>query len=318
MAIAECDARARERARHLTRAAAFECADELLGREDIDAVVVSAPTGLNAGIAISAARAGKHVYIEKPGVISRREALDLQQTVRQAGVRAVIGFNRRYHPLCKQARKLISAGAIGSVRSVVSTFCEPLPPETMPTWKRRRSTGGGALLDLASHHVDLLRWLLDDEVGEARTTVASDITEDDRAWLQLRTQKGVESCGFFSFRTGRADWLEFAGESGTLRLDRHRSTLSVRVSRKFGYGVRSALQFPPMDLLRWWAVRRMRPSYEPSYRLALSAFVESIQRKNAGVAFLEDGLRSVDVLFAAEESAQRGEPVPAPLGPCAS
>jgi myo-inositol 2-dehydrogenase / D-chiro-inositol 1-dehydrogenase len=313
VAIAERDATARERARQLTGAAALEDADELLRRDDIDAVIVSAPTYLNAGLAISAARAGKHVYIEKPATITRREALDLQEAVRQADVRATIGFNRRYHPLCKHARTLIAAGAIGSVRSVLSTFCEPLPAETMPAWKRRRSTGGGVLLDLASHHVDLLRWFLNDEVAEARASIASHVTEDDQAWLELRTCKGVESRSFFSFRTGRADWLEFAGESGTLRVDRHRRTLSMRVSRRFGYGVRSAFLFPPMDLLRWWGARLMRPSYEPSYRLALSAFVESIQGEKTEIASLEDGLRSVEVLFAAEESARLGESNPVPF-----
>ena len=320
VAVAESDAAARERAHQLTGAVAFRDAEELLGREDIDAVIVSAPTCLNAELAISAARAGKHVYIEKPGVITRREAFDLQQAVRQAGVRAMIGFNRRYHPLCKQARRLISSGAIGAVRSVLSTFSEPLNAETMPTWKRRRSTGGGALLDLASHHVDLLRWFLNDEVGEAKASISSLITEADQAWLALRTCKGIESRSFFSFRTGRADWMEFAGESGTLRVDRHRSILSVRVSRRFGYGVRSAFPLPSIDLVRWWGARLIRPSYEPSYRLALSAFVESIQGEDTGIASLEDGLRSVDVLFAAEEFARQGEsmPVPLPEPPCAS
>lgn len=310
VAIAESDAAARGRAHRLTGAAALKNADELLRRDDVDAVIISAPTYLNAGLAISAARAGKHVYVEKPGAITRLEALQVQEAIRQADVRAMIGFNRRYHPLCKHARTLIAAGAIGSVRSVLSTFCEPIPAETMPAWKRRRSTGGGVLLDLACHHVDLLRWFLHDEIAEVGARIASRVTEHDQAWLELRTCQGVESRSFFSFRTGRADWLEFAGESGTLRVDRHRCTLSLRVSRRFGYGVRSAFPFPSMDLLRWWGVRLLRPSYEPSYRLALSAFVDSIQGKKTEIASLEDGLQSVNVLFAAEESPQPGESLP--------
>lgn len=309
VAVAEQDAWARERARRLTGAAAHENAGGLLRRDDIDAVIISAPTCLNAGLAISAARAGKHVYIEKPAATSRQETLELREALRGASVVATVGFNRRHHPLYQQARRLIAAGAIGTVRSVLSTFCEPLPGNAMPSWKRQRLTGGGVLLDLASHHIDLLRWFLSDEVSETRASIDSRVTEDDQAWLQLQTDSGVESRSFFSFRTGRADWLEFAGESGTLRVDRHRRSLSLRRSRRLGYGVRSEFQFPSMDLLRWWGTRLLRPSYEPSYRFALSAFVEAIQGKKSELASLEDGLRSVDVLLTAEEAARAGESI---------
>lgn len=164
------------------------------------------------------------------------------------------------------------------------------------------------LLDLASHHIDLLRWFLSDEVAETKAEIASLAAEGDQAWLSLRMKSGVGTRGFFSFQAGRADWLEFLGESGTLRVDRHRPSLSLRVSRRWGYGVRSAFPFPPSDVLRWWVTRLPRPSYEPSYRSALAAFIASIQGKKTDLASLEDGVRSLEVVLAAEHSARNGNP----------
>lgn len=303
-AVADPVAGARERAVQLTGAAAYENPDELLRREDVDAVVISAPTHLHAALAISAARAGKHIYLEKPVAIARDEAHELREVVGQAGVRVAVGFNWRCHPLYAQAHALIRGGTIGPLRAVLSTFSEPAATGVLPEWKRRRATGGGALLDLGSHHIDLLRWFTGGEIEEVEGRLWSRGSEEDEAWLRLRLRDGIESRSFFSLRAARADFIEFIGESGTLRVDRHLPWLSVRVSRKLGYGVRSAFPFPPPNVLRWWVARLRRPSYQPSYRMALGAFIESIQGKAVEQATLDDGIASLEVVLAAEESAR--------------
>ena len=73
-----------------------------------------------------------------------------------------------------RARPLLQQGTIGRIRAVHTVFCEPVPiAETMPEWKRWRRSGGGVLLDLASHHIDLLRWFLDDEMATVEATIGS-------------------------------------------------------------------------------------------------------------------------------------------------
>ena len=74
---------------------------------------------------------------------------------------------------------MLREGCIGNVRAVQSTFCEPSTPEAMPAWKRNRATGGGVLLDLASHHIDLTRWFLSDEVVSATAWIGSAQTDQD-------------------------------------------------------------------------------------------------------------------------------------------
>ena len=185
--------------------------------------------------------------------------------------------------------------------------------------------GGGVLLDLASHHIDSLRWLLQDDIVSVESRVESRSTEGDEAWLRLSLRKsGAEVSGFYSFRAGRADTLEFLGERGTLRIDRFRSSPSLRLARRFGYGVRSACLLPGPGATSWRLARLLKPSWEPSYRRALGGFADLCRGGSPGnLASLDDGLRSLEVILAAEESARRGEAVHLPhrsadQPPCAS
>jgi predicted dehydrogenase len=299
VAAADPDPRARQNAARLCRISVLEDPAALLARTDIDAVIISAPSHLHASLACAAAAAGKHVYIEKPLAHRQADADAVLGAVRQARVTGVVGFNRRYHPLFEQARAFLASGGIGTLRAAAASFCEPVGPEEMPGWKRERSTGGGVLLDLASHHVDLLRWLLNDEIAGASARVESRAHEADHAWLHLRLQSGVEVNGFYSFHAARADFVELFGSTGILRVDRHRPALSLRAARRFGYGVRSVPLAPTRELLRWWPRRLVRPSYDPSFRRSLRAFVGEIQGTASHLASLEDGRRALEVLLSA-------------------
>jgi predicted dehydrogenase len=302
VAAADPDAAARDRAARLTGVPVYERVDHLLDRSDIDAVVICAPTHLHAELTVAACVAGKHVYVEKPIATTAEDARRICEAAAAAHRLIAVGFNRRCHPAFQQARELIAAGRIGRVRAALTAFTEPSAANEMPPWKRRRSTGGGVLFDLASHHIDLLRWFLDDEVAQVEARLASEATETDTAWLQIAMRGGAEARCFFSFRTGRADFLEFIGDKGTLRVDRHRPTLSLRLARRAGYGVRNAVVLPTGSMIAWRLVRLVRPSYESSYRRALDAFVGSINGEPARGATLSDGVKCLDVILAAEGS----------------
>ena len=308
VAAADADAAARTRAHDLTGVPVYQSIDELLARPGLEAVVISLPTHLHAEAAIAAAAAGKHFYVEKPIATTVAEGRRVIEAADRAGVVGAVGYNRRFHPLCRWARRLLAGGIIGRVHGAVTAFCEPLAGDALPPWRRRRATGGGVLLDLASHHVDLLRWLLADEVESARATVRSDLSEQDSARLELTMRGGVEVQGYFSYRAGLADFVELIGERGTLRVDRHAPTLRIRTPRRFGYGVRRRALRPSGDVALWRLQRLVRPSADPSYRRSLEAFVRRLRGEGPGPASLEDGLRSLEVVVAAEASAQGQEP----------
>ena len=309
VSIADPDRAARERAEKLTGVRASSSNEELLARGDVDAVIVAVPPHLHAEVVVAACEAGKHVYVEKPLAASVAEGARIVDAARRAGITVMVGFNRRYHPLSEQARKLLSAGRVGRIHAVQTIFCEPAVPEAMPAWKRNRTSGGGVLLDLASHHVDLLRWFLDDEVATVYASVESSASDQDSARLEMTMRGGVQVQCFFSCRAATSEAFEFVGESGILRLDRHRRHVSLRVPRRFGYGVRIAPILPSASVGTLSVKRLARPSADPSYRRALGAFVDVLRGEAVQVPDLEDGMRALEVVETAEESARRRAPL---------
>jgi myo-inositol 2-dehydrogenase / D-chiro-inositol 1-dehydrogenase len=321
-AAADPDSKARETASRLAAVPIYQSAEDLLARRDIDAVVICAPTHLHAELAVAAAASAKHFYLEKPIASDAAGGQRVLRAAADSGVTGAVGFNRRLHPLYQQARRLLLARLIGPIRVVQTAFCEPTPLDTMPEWKRRRATGGGVLLDLASHHIDLLRWFLEDEVGAVAAWLGSQASEQDTARLDLTMRGGVEVQGFFSFRAGLADFLEFIGERGTLRIDRHSPRLTLALGRRMGYGVRRRWVVPTVAVSAWRLQRWVRPSADPSYRRSVQAFVDHLHGRPAGTASLVDGVRSLEAILSAEESADRAESPPQgnhPIRiPCAS
>ncbi|MDX6504839.1 MAG: hypothetical protein QOE29_1964, partial [Gaiellaceae bacterium] len=261
-AVADPSPEARERAGRLAPGAALHAgAGELLARSDVDAVVVTAPSGLHAELALATLASGRHLYLEKPIATTLADGERVAAAARAAGVVAAVGFNWRFQPLVARARELVRAGTIGELRAASSVFCEPA---RLPAWKQRRADGGGVLLDLGSHHFDLIRWLLDAEVAGVEATLRSEASEQDVASVELTMADGREASCVFSFRAPQAHALELVGERGVLRIDRTARTLTLR-------GARARVATP--ELVAWRARSLVRPRTEPSWARALSAFV---------------------------------------------
>ncbi len=147
---------------------------EVVRRKDIDLVDVCTPGDSHAEIAIAAARAGKHVFCEKPLANSLKDAERMLAAVEKAGVAHMICHNYRRAPAVMLARQLISEGAIGEIRHYRGTYLQDWmsDPAAPFNWRLdRNKAGSGALGDIASHSIDLARFL----VGEI-TEVSADLT----------------------------------------------------------------------------------------------------------------------------------------------
>jgi predicted dehydrogenase len=302
VAVADPNACARARAAGLAPGADLHAdAADLLRRDDVEAVVVAAPPSVHADLAVAASRAGKHVYVEKPLATTEADAERVLEEVACSGVTATVGFNRRWHPVFERARRLLEDGRIGDVRFVQTAFCEPADLQPVPEWKRVRSMGGGVLLDLASHHFDLVRWLLHAEVEVVRARVVPGAGDQDEAVTALSTSTGVEVQSLFSFRAAHADSVELFGTRGRLRLDRHRSALVLYRARRSGYGIRPTWE----GRFRAWQTRSsIGLGGDPSYRRALEAFVQRVRGQSVQLPSLEDGLRSLQAVLGAERLAE--------------
>ncbi|MFJ9564674.1 Gfo/Idh/MocA family protein [Streptomyces fuscichromogenes] len=139
----------------------------------VHAVSITAPNFLHREIGVAMAEAGKHIWIEKPVGLTTEDARAVADAVAKAGVRGTVGFNYRNAPAVAYARELIASGELGTVTHVrIRLFSDyAAHPDGALTWRYERARGGGGVLgDLASHGVDLARFLLGDIASLAADT----------------------------------------------------------------------------------------------------------------------------------------------------
>jgi predicted dehydrogenase len=136
---------------------------ELVARDDVDLVCVAGPNFTHRDVAVAAAQAGKHVWVEKPAGRSLAETEEIAAAVKDAGVCSAVGFNYRNAPAVELARDLVATGRIGQVRhvrvSMMGDYCAH--PDGALTWRFVKELAGtGVTGDLASHGIDLVQYVV--------------------------------------------------------------------------------------------------------------------------------------------------------------
>lgn len=285
-------------------AARYDDAFRLLDDADVDAVLIAAPTALHGELAERAIRAGRHVYLEKPLAASLAQGRSVVEAWRSSGLAGMIGFNYRFHPLYGQLRQAAAQQRIGRTVALRSVFTTAAG---VPQWKERRATGGGALLDLASHEIDLIRFVLDDEIASVSAVIQSRETEHDTACLQLQTRGGVSAQVLCAFGAAEEAAMELWGETGSLSISRYGS-LAVSASPAGARGPLGRLAAAVHETLthapEWW--RRRSHRVDPSYAAALANFLQAVRGVAPAAVDFTDGLHALAVTEAAEQSASTG------------
>ncbi len=151
--------------------------EELLGRDDIDAVLISVPHFLHAPLAIQAARAGKHVIVEKPMATNLTEADEMLTAAQEAGVHLTTLYCQRYLPYVQRAKALIDQGALGRILGVtfllyqdkpISYYTSGFSGRVATDWRlSKEKSGGGILIFNMVHYLDIFRYLSDLDVTRA-------------------------------------------------------------------------------------------------------------------------------------------------------
>jgi predicted dehydrogenase len=148
---------------------------ELVERDDLDVVSVTGPNFIHRDVGVAVARAGHHLWIEKPAGRDAAETAEIAAAVRTAGVQSAAGFNYRNAPAVELARELVAEGRLGRVTTVTIRLLADYAahPEGALTWRFQNEwSGSGVLGDLVSHGVDLGRYV----VGEIEALVADTAT----------------------------------------------------------------------------------------------------------------------------------------------
>jgi len=149
----------------------------LVEREDIDAVDIGTPNNSHYPIAVAAAKAGKHILLEKPMAMSLAEAREMSAEAEKAGIKHQIGFNYRRVPAIALAKQIIENGDIGDIVHWRAVYNQDwiVDPEFPLVWRLDKNIAGtGAVGDLASHIVDLAHFLvgpIDEVTGMTKTFI---------------------------------------------------------------------------------------------------------------------------------------------------
>jgi predicted dehydrogenase len=166
--------------------------EALLERPDVDAVCLCTPSGLHAQQTRLAARAGKHVLVEKPIALTLADADAMIAASRDAGVRLGVALQRRTEPASRALHAAIRAGELGELVLGTATvpYFRPQSYYDSAAWRGTWSLdGGGALMNQGIHLVDLLLWLMGGEaevVGASGGAVGHDIEVEDCVVAALR------------------------------------------------------------------------------------------------------------------------------------
>ena len=135
----------------------------LLDRDDIDIIVVATPNSLHRTMALDALAAGKHVLCEKPMAMNAQEGAEMRDAAVRSGKKFMLHFNRRFRPASRAVRGMIDEGRIGPIYYARTGWTRSMGiPRGNNSWfVSRKLAGGGALIDLGVHMLDLAMWFLD-------------------------------------------------------------------------------------------------------------------------------------------------------------
>jgi predicted dehydrogenase len=319
---------------------------ETVNRPDVDIVDIAAPTFLHHDVAIEAAKAGKHVFCEKPMCLTYSQAVEMCEVAEKAGIVHYLNHNYRRCPAVTLARRFMDEGRLGRIFHWRSAYLQSwiVDPDFPLTWHLRKETAGsGPHGDLNSHLVDLARFLVG-EITEVTAMTAQfvkerplpdegssgafqagqqvgsrgkgSVTVEDAAFMLTRFENGA--LGSFEatrFAPGRKNYntFEIYGSKGSIGFNVERMNELEYFSAEdpeCAQGFRTILVTEPAHpyMSAWWPPGHII-GYEHTFINALSDFLKSIGSGTKVAPNFVDGVKEMAVLDAALESAQTGRAV---------
>lgn len=271
---------------------------EILNGPSITAVLICSSTDTHADIAVEAAKAGKHIFCEKPVDLTVEKIKSVISAVDEAGVKLQIGFNRRYDHNFARIKELAQTGALGDLEIIKITSRDPEPPS--PAYV---AVSGGIFLDMTVHDFDMARFiggeveevfvnaavLVDPEIGKA-----GDV---DTALVSLKFKSGaigmIDNCRRAAY--GYDQRLEVFGARGQASAANDTPT-NVTV-----LGENGALADKPL----YFFLER----YMQSFTDEMVQFIDCIQNDKPTQTTVQDGLQALVLGLAAKKSLAEHRPV---------
>ena len=201
---------------------AYDNEADLLNNPEIDAVYIASPVFLHAKQAMAAADAGKHILIEKPLAMTSEEGQKVVNYCEAKGVKIAAGLMMRFGAYVQEMKKVIAHGKIGKPVSAYAQFtC--WYPDIPGSWRQsKKSGGGGAMMDMGVHCIDLLQYILNTTAKDGAAfhdTLSFQYEVEDSSTVMLRMANGTQCVvqSNFNIPDDAAKWrIEIFGDRGRL------------------------------------------------------------------------------------------------------
>ncbi|WP_055107157.1 Gfo/Idh/MocA family protein [Paenibacillus ihumii] len=217
---------------------------ELIARDDIDLIDINAPSDAHKEIALAAAKAGKHIFCEKPLALTLSDAREMLQAAEDAKVAHMVGFNYRFSPAVKLAKKLVESGRLGKIYHFRAWFLQDwiIDPDFPLVWRLQKEiAGSGSHGDLGAHLIDLAHYLVGDineVIGMSETFIKERPIAEEMTGLSAKGSKDSPK-GPVTVDDATLFLARFAnGALGSFEATRfaagHRSTNSFEINGSLG------------------------------------------------------------------------------------
>lgn len=257
--------------------------DEVLEREALDGVLVCTPPAMHYAIAKKAGERGIHVFSEKPFTTRWQMADELATEFREKRLVNQVGYVNRFNDVFRAVRDLIREGVVGDVLRFKSEMYSGTitKPEEGKTWRDSQESGGGALLEVASHAIDLVNYIVgkpDKVTGSSLTRIFSRNVEDavNATFLYKNGITGT-LCVNWSDESYRkpANKIEVFGSKGKILADQH------------GFKIFLRNELPERHLRQGWNARYITDVFKPvpfyvrgnEFTSQLYHFIQCIEEK---------------------------------------
>mgnify|MGYP000070600834 CR=1 FL=1 len=288
--------------------------EDLLKDEEIDAVYIATPNYLHTKQAIAAAEAGKHVLCEKPLALTVKECEDIIQACQRNNVKLQVGFMMRFHACHQEALRIIKQGLIGQpVMGRAQLTC--WYPEIPGAWRQNpKLGGGGALVDMGVHCIDLLRMFFGevDEVSAFTDTITFSYPVEDTSIVNLKFKSKVYGVvdNFFNIPDAAAqNRLEIYGTKGCILADGtigQESTGKLKVyiqEKERGYEAAQKREAVGMK------IEEITPTPINMYQAEVEHFIKCIREDLEPINSGYEAIKNLKVILAAYESSKTGKKV---------
>jgi len=278
---------------------------ELIKRDDIDAVFVNTPNYIHEPVAVGAAKAKKHILVEKPITISNKAAKNMVKAAKDAGVYLMVEQTQRFDPVHQAAKQVIETGKLGKINMVKGRIGHAGPEYwaggNEGWFSDKKLSGGGAMIDVGIHILDLLRWLSGKDVALVCAnikTLEKPFPVDDNGSVLMRFTDGTFGQFEASWTTRPYEVMTWIyGENGKAH---------TAVGTEKPLMVRMATigeDKDPNNVLEDCYPDVVKGS---GWENAVHYFIDCITDKRAPFVTGEEGAKSMAVILAAYESAAKG------------